>query len=295
MSITDDVEIYDNTFTLNNTIKLIKLFNDYQSKGIKKMHGHFHRFKNENLPLNKRYNNPFEYLIDDFLKKKGDMSSSVEYWYRAKWTNMPCHQDLNEYIVKEYGRVYNPNNGHILYLSESCNQTATILFNKEMTALTLVYPKIGRIVRFNGEAHHAVPKPFERIYKKQRETNTDGMDDIFRHVLLFNTWDNYVPDPNEFLIKGDIRNPIEFNPMREWNKLPLFDSIPVFDDQITIEMMYMGNAKCRFGFNKFGDFQVSSRLKTDGYSQRMIAYDVILDEKTHTHSCQSRQCSVEND
>lgn len=282
MSITDnDLEVFDNTFSFDDCLKMIKLFNLYQEEGFDKLHGNFERIPNDKRQLNERFNNPIEFLINDFLEKIGDNSKHVEYWYRPRWRNMTCHQDLNEYIVKEYGRIINPNRGHIVYLSETANQASTIIFNKEMTALTTISPKIGRIVRFNGLSHHAVPNPFERIFEKQREYTLDEEFSVFRHALLFNTWDNYVQSPYETAVKGNIRNPLPFKPFNQWVKLPLFDTIKIKKDTVIIEMMYMGDAQRRFGFNKYGKFKVSSRLKEDGYHQRLIVYEVEMDLESH--------------
>lgn len=283
----DDIEVYDDTLSLDSCIKLIKLFTLYHDGGIDKMHGYFERQFDNNASLKDRYNNPFEYLIDDYLTKMGDKSKFVEYWYRPRWRNMPCHQDLNEYLVKEYGRVINPNKGHIVYLSGTANHTSTIIFNRDMSAVTTISPKVGRVVRFDGLCHHAVPRPFERIYEKQRETPVDtDVPGPFRHVLLFNTWDSYIPSPHESLVKGNIVNPVSFKSTEEWIKLPLFDEVKIREETgreetVMIEMMYMGNAERRFGFNKFGKFKISSRFRDDGYSRQMLAYEVEMDEESH--------------
>lgn len=281
MDIIDDVEVFDNTFTFDDCVKMVKLVNLYQEEGFDKLHGNFERIKDDRRPSNQKFNNPIEFLINDFLDKVGDDSRHVEYWYRPRWRNMTCHQDLNEYIVKEYGRIVNPKKGHIVYLSESANHASTIIFNREMTALTVVSPKIGRIVRFNGLSHHSVPKPFDRIFEKQKEYGIEENFGVFRHALLFNTWDDYIPSPHELPVKGNIQNPLTFKQMSEWKKLPLFDVVRVKKDSINIEMMYMGDAARRFGFNKVGKFKINKRIKTDGYHQRLISYEVIMDIESH--------------
>lgn len=272
MSITDnDVEVYDNTFTFDNCVKMIKLFSSFKDRKTK-LHCYFVRpDKNDNKSLSEKYNNPFEYMIDDYLTKIGDTSPMVEYWYRDKWFNIPCHQDLNEYCVEHLDEVINPNNGHIMYLSDNTNQAATILFNVDMTAVTLIYPKVGRTVRFNGKSHHAVPNKLSRLFNNDNE---EPLKNKFRHVLLFNTWNNYIPDPIETIMKCRIRNTLRFNPKNEWIKLPLFDKIPLNSHDFTMKLVYMGNSMRRFGLNKICKFFVDRRISEDGYHQRMISYEV---------------------
>ena len=271
MSITDnDVIVYDNTFTFENSVKVNKLAL-YLNENKQKIHGHFRRINRTD-----DYNNIFECLIDDYLTKIGDTSKMVEYWYRAIWKNINCHQDLNEYLVCEYGNVINPNNGHILYLSETTNQAGTIIFNNDMTALTIIYPKIGRIVRFNGKCQHAVPNPFNSIFNENGDEENK-----YRHVLLFNTWNNYIPGPTEKNNKCDIETTVNFNPKHMWKKLELFDSVPLGISNINFEMTYMGNSQRRFGFNKNGKFIGNYRIKEDGYHQRMISYEIEMDEESH--------------
>lgn len=273
MSITDsDVEVYDNAFTFDDCVKMLKLFSLFTSKGVKNLHGYFKRpDKNSNKPLSEIYNNPFEYMIDDYLTKIGDKSPMVEYWYRPRWVDIACHQDLNEYCLTAFDNVINPYNGHIMYLSDHINQAATVMFNVDMTAVTLIYPKIGRIVRFNGKSYHAVPNPLSKIFN----SDEGPLQDACRHVLLFNTWNDYIAGPDESLMKCKILATPKFIPKSEWIKVPLFDTIPLKTYDFTIKMDYMGNLSRRFGENTTGHFYVDKRIAEDGYHQHMIAYEVL--------------------
>lgn len=263
MSIDDDLEIYDFTFSSETAINVINFFLPFAKKSVKSLHGYFER---NNL---KEYNNPIEFLIDDYLDKIGDSSPIVEYWYRLRWIDLPCHQDLNEYILKTTGKVVNPNNGHIMYLSDRNNESATLLFNSNMNAVTLIYPKVGRTVKFKGLCYHAVPGPFSKLFGNKIDENNN----TFRHVLLFNTWNKYENDPEDYSLKSEISMSLRFTPKDNWVKLPLFDHVRLKNYNFKFSIEYMGNSKKRFGTEKTAKFFVDERMMNDGYHQRMISYE----------------------
>lgn len=256
--------VNDNTFTERDCLNIIKMFNKFKKNKISKLHGYYSRDMKE-------LNNPFEYMIEDYLKKVGDNSKMVEYWYRERWLDMRCHQDLNEYLLKTAGfKVINPNHGHIMYLSNETYEAGTVLFDKNVESVSIVYPKKGRIVRFNGKVFHYVPCPFDFMFGNDSVPTINKP----RFVLLFNTWDEYIPDPNgPSPVCKTLVKPF-FRPINEWKKVNVAQEIPLRNKDFSFRVKYMGDSKRRFGTNKIENFYVNRRFKEDGYNSRIIRYQI---------------------
>jgi hypothetical protein len=240
---------------------------------------------------------PLEKAIDSVLTSVGDVSNIVEYWSREHYINIDTHADVDEKRLLHESRILCPKQGHILYLSVDTNLLGpTFIFpNKlegwgtERSTKTKIIEMItvpalqGRLVRFNGRAMHAVPKPVDRwllsdvdeklLREKENDEaqrftdNKKSKDSIdhkdLRHVLLFNTWD-YGPayvdedpafsgDGNDLISQwqskyGKCAEKIVCNDLSNWSEAMITDA-EIDDDYIneydTIRINLMGSKKRR--------------------------------------------------
>ena len=258
----EDFTVHDGVFTREDSINIIRLFNKFKKSSIRGTHSYYNRRDTELA-------NPFEYMIEEYLKRIGDSSSMVEYWFRGTWLDMCCHQDLNEYLLREKEQVINPLHGHIMYLSQDTIEAGTILFNSTINKVTTVYPKIGRLVRFKGDVFHYVPSPYDYIFGEDATPKYNKP----RFVLLFNTWKEYVPDPSEIVLRcKTISKPI-FQPISKWRKLNILENVPLRNEDFTFRVKYMGDSQRRFGTEKIEHFYVNRRFRDDGHSLQLIMYE----------------------
>uniref|UniRef100_A0A6C0BDD2 Uncharacterized protein n=1 Tax=viral metagenome TaxID=1070528 RepID=A0A6C0BDD2_9ZZZZ len=266
----DDFTVHDNTFTSNTALNIINLFSKFREGDIKNSHDYFFRRTNNLEGGSNMLQNPVEYIINDYLSQIGDKSQMVEYWYRGVWLDVKCHQDLNEFLLASKDIVINPNHGHIMYLSELTDEAGTVLFSKDNKYVSIIYPKIGRTVRFNGKCFHYVPNPFNYMF------GDDGsiIPKKPRFVLLFNTWNEYIPDPKEKRLTSKLKSRPTVNDFSEWIKLPLFQTVRLNDSSFKFRVRYMGESMRRFNRKKVGEFYVNPRFKKDGYHQRLIKYEI---------------------
>lgn len=257
----EDFTVHDNVFTENDAINMIRLFNKFKKSPVKKVHSYFERNKTE-------LDNPFEYMINDYLNRIGDKCKIVEYWFRSLWLDLGCHQDLNEYLLTK-DNVVNPFHGHIMYLSENTPEAGTILFNSANNNVSIVHPKLGRLVRFKGNIFHYVPNPFGYIFGENGQKYGK-----YRYALLFNTWDDYIHDPDEVGLKCKTLSIPYLQPMEKWNKVPIFETVPLRDHNFEIRIKYMGDSFRRFKRTKIEKYYVSRRIHDDGIHHRIIQYEV---------------------
>lgn len=261
-NIEEDFIVYDNVFTREDSINIIRLFNKFKKSPVRGAHSYYNRNDRE-------LGNPFEYMIEEYLQRIGDTSCMVEYWFRGLWVDVSCHQDLNEFLLKDKLIVINPLHGHIMYLSQDTYEAATILFNSAVNKVTAIYPKIGRFVRFNGNVFHYVPNPFSYIFGDDSTSKYNKP----RFVLLFNTWKEYIPDPTETVLRCKTLSKPIFKPFSEWRKLNVFETVPLGDSDFKFRVKYMGDSKRRFGTDKIESFYVNRRFKEDGHSLQLIMYE----------------------
>lgn len=184
-------------------------------------------------PHNDRPLTPIEHAIDSALVEMGDTTRRVEYWSRDEYMNIDAHADIDETMLEDDGVIRCPLVGHVLYLQIKENlRGPTCVFPNERKGwgldedtngdgkdLVIVPAVEGRILRFSGNAMHAVPKPFHRWLMDRQEEKAlreeekiigledeedddydfyddeDYEDDIERSVLLFNTWPDGEPGP----------------------------------------------------------------------------------------------------
>lgn len=177
-------------------------------------------------PHNERPLTPIEHAIDSVLLEMGDTTKLVEYWSRDEYMNIDAHADIDETMLEDESVVRCPLVGHVLYLQiKNGLRGPTCIFPNERkgwalrsesmeTELVIVPAVEGRVLRFPGDAMHAVPKPYHRWLSNAKNSYFDHHDDdeeeedcsedeeVERSVLLFNTWSNNETGP--IGVTGDI-------------------------------------------------------------------------------------------
>ena len=181
-------------------------------------------------PLSSSGESPvIERALDTILSQLGDVADEenrqyVEYWTRQEWRHIEAHSDVDEHLAKEHdamiangdldsdhvGYRY-PKNGHVLYLKIGNNvRGPTCVFPDLQSGGDLVkgdsnlinqidmvtVPAVnGRLLRFNGDSLHAVPRPadlwFLSFVRGAPEYTPE--EEWGRSVILFNTWADKAP------------------------------------------------------------------------------------------------------
>ena len=170
-----------------------------------------------------------ERALDTILSQLGDVADEenrqyVEYWTRQEWRHIEAHSDVDEHLAKEHdamiangdldsdhvGYRY-PKNGHVLYLKIGNKvRGPTCVFPDLQSGGDLVkggsnlinhidvvtVPAVnGRLLRFNGDSLHAVPRPadlwFLSFVRGAPEFTPE--EEWGRSVVLFNTWTDNAP------------------------------------------------------------------------------------------------------
>ena len=162
-----------------------------------------------------------ETALNSVLEQLGDDAPHVEYWWRDTWELVDAHADVDEYGFEDYGKLRYPEHGHVLYLAvgpavegptavwdpvEGSTNSGADAFG----ALTIVPAREGRLLRFQGDCMHGVPRPAD-VWLQHRFDGADGIDvwrssadlpvedeaeaapppaahHLTRSVVLFNTW-----------------------------------------------------------------------------------------------------------
>lgn len=231
----NDVQVISNVFS-KTACELLHDLMEQHNQRTNDGSSLFIRPPNNIMPLT-----PIENAIDSFLTKLGDESQKVEYWSRSEYVNIDAHADIDEQHLKDSGGVRCPKNGHVLYLAVKKDlRGPTCVFPHQRKQWTIhnslssesikviTVPAVeGRVLRFPGDAMHAVPKPFSRwllqkedvkeLVKKEKceEIDVDdewneedeyyfedeSIQEIERSVLLFNTW--YDDEAGPKSVNGD--------------------------------------------------------------------------------------------
>ena len=122
--------------------------------------GHTLFFRNQQVPRT-----AIEAGIEAALIALGDASPIVEYWWRDEWMSLEAHKDIDELRARYEGVVKYPHNAHVLYLSVGPEvRGPTVLLDERanstsFTSLTVVPAVTNRLLRFDGNITHAVPRP----------------------------------------------------------------------------------------------------------------------------------------
>ena len=109
---------------------------------------------------------PIEHALSSFLSELGDAEyGHVEYWARQEWKHIEAHADVDEKAAAAGGALRYPTTGHVLYLRVGSEvRGPTCVWSDRALArgaLTTVPAVAGRVLRFDGAATHAVPRPHE--------------------------------------------------------------------------------------------------------------------------------------
>lgn len=144
-----------------------------------------------------------EQALDSILSEINDSSPFVEYWSRQEWRSIEAHADVDEHLAKQDPNepFRYPVHGHVLYLQVGTNvrgptcvftdvHSGGDLLRHELVELSVVPAVPGRLLRFQGDLLHAVPRPtdlwllpYVKGAPQFEPTETWG-----RSVVLFNTW-----------------------------------------------------------------------------------------------------------
>jgi hypothetical protein len=140
----------------------------------------------------------------------------VEFWKRGPWHHILAHADMDEgwerqERAKHHGNDKNyhlkhPETGHVLYLEMGSQvQGPTVVWNvtnggeffstkdqqeqQPISEMISVPAKQGRLLRFQGDLLHAVPRPADIYWTLQPDSEQEEpVEQYQRSVLLFNTW-----------------------------------------------------------------------------------------------------------
>lgn len=170
--------------------------------------------------------NHIEKTIDDILTELGDTSAFVEYWTRQEWRSIEAHADVDEYLAKRQQKQNQnpefryPDHGHVLYLKvgekvrgptcvfpgrrsggdllrniEPSSSALASMSSSSRVELVTVPAVPGRLLRFQGDCLHAVPRPTDLwlLTFVQGAPQFEPESEWGRSVILFNTWSDKPP------------------------------------------------------------------------------------------------------
>ena len=240
------VKVWDNTLR-PETVSI--LHNQASQRGLG--HSIFKRSSDRSIL------SPIEQTLDNLLTSLNDTSPIVEYWSRQEWRHIEAHADIDELLVRDQQKQQTPmndltfrfpKNGHVLYLQVGSSvQGPTCLFpkchfgsdllgktddkndNNEVSVITV--PAVpSRLLRFQGDLLHAVPRPADLWFRKfvVGTGETEPEEEWGRSVILFNTWRdeddgplNVLPESiNEETSVTD-RTKLEARSVEEWQEMPI--------------------------------------------------------------------------
>ncbi|CAJ1961107.1 unnamed protein product [Cylindrotheca closterium] len=207
------VAVWDNVLSVDNRNQLHKATSQLGSS----RHFLFQR------PIDPQKSGMIEKTLDSILTEMDDDSKYVEFWTRQEWRSIEAHADVDEMLAKSEDAEGNsrdkpfrfPINGHVLYLQVGDEvRGPTCVFpgrqsggdlltaakgygNNDNEGVELVsVPAVpGRLLRFQGDYLHAVPRPHDLWFRKfiQGAPSYSPEETWGRSVVLFNTWGDDPP------------------------------------------------------------------------------------------------------
>ena len=129
-----------------------------------------------------------ERCLVSFLDNIGDTAQYVEYWWRSEWLDFEAHRDVAESEFEVGRPMRTPTTGHVLYLKvgEECAGPTCVFEQgqegqppgvdardvaghavagwRAVSHVTVVPAVMGRVLRFEGDQLHAVPRPAPTWY-----------------------------------------------------------------------------------------------------------------------------------
>lgn len=243
------VQVFDNVLNQNSCELLHKLAS---------RSGLGHRSFTRPFAVKDRARLVIEHALDKILTEMGDVVNDgeeqyVEYWTRQEWRHIEAHADVDENLAKEQdlddfkscdnandsSSFRYPSNGHVLYLKIGSDvRGPTCIFPgvasggdlsnirsdsggySNEVELVVVPAKDGRLLRFPGNALHAVPRPTDLWFLPfvQGSAKFEPEEVWGRSVILFNTWVNVPPKdvPLNVMSECDDAHYASVNPKPEW-------------------------------------------------------------------------------
>eukprot|EP00934_Nitzschia_sp_Nitz4_P001367 Nitzschia sp. Nitz4//scaffold39_size137210//30235//31442//NITZ4_003191-RA/size137210-processed-gene-0.30-mRNA-1//1//CDS//3329550359//1367//frame0 len=169
----------------------------------------------------------------------------VEFWSRANWNHVKAHQDMDEIYERQTNDrpeipIKTPETGHVLYLKMGhLTKGPTIAWdarrggdfdNIQNTSMVVIPAVQGRLLRFQGQLLHAVPRPAD-VYLFPTTAEEIDTPDNMRSVLLFNTWpinDSLVDAVVIGATEDEAPQPISksCNPIEDWMPVEVVEHEP---------------------------------------------------------------------
>lgn len=151
------------------------------------------------------YKNYIEQVIDSILHKMYNPEKDsfvVEYWVRQEWHHTVAHADVDEPLLQKEGILRHPIKGHVLYLQRGSEVNGpTVVFpnitrggelysaSSNDVEMLIVPFQAGRLLEFDGELLHAVPRPADLwVHPVSDELQHNPPSQYGRSVVLFNLW-----------------------------------------------------------------------------------------------------------
>jgi len=144
----------------------------------------------------------------------------VEYWVRQEWHHTEAHADMDEGWFQQEGTLRHPYKGHVLYLTKGTQVNGpTVIFadvmceeemydtSKEQEVLLVLFQQ-GRLLQFEGNVLHAVPRPtttWMHPELNKEPLQHEPFEEFGRSVILFNLWKADKPPPMglQYIQKSD--------------------------------------------------------------------------------------------
>ena len=255
-----------------------------------------------------------ERSLASILDALDDSSQYIEYWWREEWKSIEAHRDVDETLClsrKHAGSPLGvqrcPNNGHVLYVDvEDDVRGPTCVWveepppddfklaataeeadgragpPRELQSMVVVPCRAGRLLRFSGEAIHAVPRPSCEWLKDDDDAEQDGkavaaaqqeddddekrvggviplgppptLPSKRRAVVLFNTWNvpplvpsaNDPPPPKAIdELESLVVPPPTCEPVSTWSEVGVTSSrtAEVEEEEAMVEAPLLGNVQ----------------------------------------------------
>lgn len=157
---------------------------------------------------------PQELVIENLLTAMGmTCTKEVEWWGWSQWKTVEAHRDADEEAAASRGERRFPTHSCLLYLSVEPGMFAPTVFwlptndrpsgggsAKARSALLAVPAVAGRLVLFDGDTLHGVPRPtLDWLGVSAEEHKADALNlDVDRKVLVLNLWDDFAPSDEVF-------------------------------------------------------------------------------------------------
>mmetsp|Transcript_42969 Transcript_42969/g.104014 ORF Transcript_42969/g.104014 Transcript_42969/m.104014 type:complete len:339 (+) Transcript_42969:59-1075(+) len=207
----NSVSVWDNVLSVDSRDELHKATSQLGSS---------HHFLFQR-PIDPQKSTLIEKTLDSILTEMDDKSKYVEFWTRQEWRSIEAHADVDEMLAKSEDKEGNsmdkpfrfPMNGHVLYLQRGDEvRGPTCVFPGRQSGGDLLTPTKGcdddagvelvtvpavpgRLLRFQGDYLHAVPRPYDLWFRSfiQGAPSYSPEETWGRSVILFNTWGDHPP------------------------------------------------------------------------------------------------------